>query len=229
MPVEQERAEGGRPDVTMGGNCQARSAAREAGVDSGDDHELLEFTIEGDLAVQLVGSDAGRARRMRPHGAMTKGGTDDESAHVRAVMEPFLNDEIRRVFEDKTHRPRLFHARATPSQAAALKAYCLRFAAALELNLEKHPGDDHRHRSQQRLDQARRVVAQVNATLGISQDDGRTLEQCRREAVAKAEVLDAALAQLGAHADRGNAGAAMAPLVELHVAVRRFLSLGHRP
>ena len=190
---------------------------------------VYEIVIDRDLAVQLVGSDAGKARRMRPHGAMAKIASAEEQADVRAVMEPFLNDEIRRVHEDKKHCPKVHIARATPRQATSLKAFCQRFAAALELNLEKHPGDDNRHRSQQRLDQARRVIAQVNAAMGIPQDDGRTLEQCRREAVAKAEVLDAALTQLKAHADSGDAGAAIAPLVELHVAVRRFLSLGHRP
>ena len=67
----------------------------------------IPLKIDRDLAVQLVGSDAGKERRMRPHGAMTKGSTDVEMADVLAVMDPFLGDEIRRVHEDRTHRPRL--------------------------------------------------------------------------------------------------------------------------
>jgi hypothetical protein len=191
--------------------------------DSDPEAAMCEIAIERDLAVQLVGSDAGKARRIRPHGAMTKGSSDEEFADVRVVMEPFMKDEIRRVHEDKTHRPMLFLARATCSQAASLKAYCLRFAASLEMNLEKHPGDDNRHRSQQRLEQARRVIAQVNAGLGIPQE-GPTIERCRREAIVKAESLDAALAALrgciGNDDDR-----AVSPLLELQEAVRRCLDL----
>ncbi|WP_143206627.1 hypothetical protein [Singulisphaera sp. GP187] len=52
---------------------------------------------DSDQAAQLVGSDAGIARWMRPHGAMTDGSSPEEQADVRALMEPFLNDEIRRV------------------------------------------------------------------------------------------------------------------------------------
>ncbi len=147
------------------------------------------ISIERDLAVQVVGSDAGKARRMRPHGAMTRGSTGDELFAVQAVMRPFLVDEIRRVHEDRTHRPRVFRPRATPSQAAARRAFCQRFAACLELNLEKHPGDDNRHRSRQRLARARRVVARINAALGLSPDDGRTPDQCWRQATTQAEVF----------------------------------------
>jgi len=193
----------------------------------GSDAAPIEIVIDRDLAVQLIGSDAGNARRMRPHGAMTKDSSDEELIDVRAVMEPFLNDEIRRVHEAKTHRLKVFLARATPRQAASLRAFCLRFAAALELNLAKHPGDDNRHRSQQRLDQARRVIAQVNAAEGIPQDDGRTLEQCRRDAVLKAEVLDAALTTLRAHADAGT-DQTITPLLGLQEAVRRCLALRGR-
>ena len=60
--------------------------------------------IERDLAVQMVGSDAGRARRMKPHRATTADASPQQLADVMAVMEPFLLDEIRRVYEDKKHR-----------------------------------------------------------------------------------------------------------------------------
>ena len=191
MPTEREVVQSGSSSIPPCGDSLPGRAGGESEPHPGNGNTLLEITIDRDLAVQLVGSDAGEARRMRPHGAMTKGSTDDELADVRAVMEPFLSDEIRRVHEDKTHRPKLFLARANPSQAASLKAFCLRFAASLELNLEKHPGDDNRHRSQQRLDQARRVIAQVNAALGITHDDGRTLERVHKELIAKLAGLSA--------------------------------------
>jgi hypothetical protein len=184
---------------------------------------LIEIQIKRDLAVQIVGSDAGKARRMRPHGAMTKGGSPQELADVQAIMEPFLRDEIRRVHEDKTYRPKVHLARATPRQAESLKAYCLRFAAALERHLSDRPGDETRHRSQQRLDQARRVIAQVNAALGGTQGDGRTPEQCCREIHRKVEELDGELMALRAGA-AGNEESAIAPFLELQEAVRGYLA-----
>jgi len=154
---------------------------------------------------------------------MTKGASVEELADVGAVMDPFLNDEIRRVHEDKKHRPKLFHARATPAQVTSLKAFCVRFAASLEMNLEKHLGDDNRHRSQQRLDQSRRVIAQINTALGISHDDGRTPERCRREAILKAEILSAALTALDEHAE-AVIDPATAALLELKEAIQLCLS-----
>jgi hypothetical protein len=184
----------------------------------------VEIVIDRDLAVQLVGSDAGTAKRMRPHGAMTAGGSPQELADVQTIMAPFLRDEIRRVHVDKTHRPRIFTARATPQQAKSLKAYCLRFAAELERHLSAHAGDDRHHRSQQRVDQARRVIAQVNAVLGVAEGDGRTLEQCRRAVLTKIEELERDLTVLRTYGpvDRGSVGA---PLIELQEAVRRCLAL----
>lgn len=228
MPTEREAVQSGSSSIPPCGDPLPGRPGGESEPHPGNGNTLLEITIDRDLAVQLVGSDAGRARRMRPHGAMTKGSTDDELADVRAVMEPFLHDEIRRVHEEKTHRPKLFVARATPSQAASLKAFCLRFANSLGLNLEKHPGDDNRHRSKQRLDQARRVISQINGNLGIPQDDGRSLEQCHREAAEKAEGLKAALSDLKAHAEAGS-DKAIAPLLALQEAVRLCLGLCERP
>ncbi len=228
MPTEHEVVENGSSSIPPGSDPDPGRRGGESGSDPCNDNTRLEIAIDRDLAVQLVGSDAGKERRMRPHGAMTDGSTDVEMADVLAVMAPFLGDEIRRVHEDKTHRPRLFLARATPAQAASLKAFCLRFAVSLELNLEKHPDDDNRHRSRQRLDQARRVIAQANAALGILHDDGRTLEQCHREAASKAESLNAALAALKAHAEAGT-DRAIAPLLELQEAVRGCLGLCERP
>ena len=140
---------------------------------------------------------------MRPHGAMSVGGSPQELADVQAILDPFLAAEVRRVYEDKTHRPAVFVARATPQQARSLKTFCLRFIAMLERHLSKHPGDDRRHRSQQRLDQARRVIAQVNAALGLPAQDGRTLEQLRSEVIEKARILNAAVGAIRSHPEHG--------------------------
>jgi hypothetical protein len=183
----------------------------------------IEIIIDRDLAVQLVGSDAGKAKRMRPHGAMTAGGSPQEFADVQAIMEPFLRDEIRRVYGDKTHRPKVHVARATPRQAESLKAFCVRFAAVLELHLSAQPGDDRRYRSQQRLGQARRVIAQVNAALGGTQGDGRTLAQCRRAVQTKVEGLDSELMALRACATDDD-DASVAALLEFHESLRLYLS-----
>jgi hypothetical protein len=223
MSDEREPIEIERPNIAHPSHHDSEQRTEGAGPSPEPGGTLLEIFIDRDLAVQLVGSDAGKARRMRPHGAMTKGSSDEELADVRIVMEPFLNDEIRRVHEDKTHRPKSFPARATPSQAASLKAFCLRFAASLEMNLEKHPGEDNRHRSQQRLDQARRVIDQVNAALGKSFDDGRTLTQCEREVVEQVLGLGNAIEGLKARALVTAAESSIAPLLELHDAVTRCL------
>jgi hypothetical protein len=182
----------------------------------------IAITIDRDLAVQIVGSDAGKARRMRPHGAMTMSASAEEQADVRAVMEPFLNDEIRRVYEDRTHRPKVHVARATPRQAASLKPFCQRFAADLERSLERHPGDDNRHRSLQRLDQARRVIAQVNAALGIPQEDGRTLEQVHQELIAKLVGFSAEIGKLRERARALGKLETVRPLLDVQDALRRL-------
>jgi hypothetical protein len=196
MPDEPEVCEIPFTEAVPPSDLGLRSHTPSASTYPAPEAVICEIVIDRDLAVQLVGSDAGKARRMRPHGAMTKGSSDEELADVRSVMEPFLNDEIRRVHEDKTHCPKVHVARATPRQAASLKAFSLRFAASLEMNLEKHPGDDNRHRSQQRLDQSRRVIAQVNAALGISHDDGRTLERAQKELVARLAGISAEIVTL---------------------------------
>jgi hypothetical protein len=130
----------------------------------------VEICIERDLAVQLIGSDAGKARRMRPHGAMTQGASPVEIADVGALMEPFLRDEIRRVHEDKNHRPKISMVRATPQQALALKSFCQHFATYLVDHLGKNAGDKNAYRSQQRLNQANRVIDQINRGLGLRSD-----------------------------------------------------------
>jgi hypothetical protein len=185
---------------------------------------LIELEIERDLAVQLVGSDAGKARRMRPHGAMTQGASPVEIADVGAVMEPFLRDEIRRVHEDKTHRPKISMVRATPQQALALKSFCQHFATYLMDHLGKNGGDENAYRSQQRLNQANRVIDQINRGLDLRSDLASRLEQCRREVIMKAEGLKASLEALTALGAEITSPADVRPLAALQQAVRFFLS-----
>lgn len=188
----------------------------------------ITLTVERDLAVMLVGSDAGRCERIRPHGAMTVGSSPREFRDVQALLEPFLRDEIRRVKSDKTHRPRATTVRASPEQALALKAYCLRYAAFIRDHLEGQGDGDRAHRSRQRLEQAYRVIDQVNSALGMPFDDGRSLGQCEREVVEQVRGLDEAIEGLKARALATSAEKSISPLLALHEAVKRCLShYGH--
>jgi hypothetical protein len=90
------------------------------------------------------------------------------------------------------------------------------------LNLEKHPGDDNRHRSQQRLDQGRRVIAQVNAALGIPQDDGRTLERVHKELIAKLAGLSAEIDGLRERAAALGKLESVRPLLDIQDALGRL-------
>ncbi len=229
MPDEREAVDTVSPNLAPRSDQNPERRGEETVLPPEPVNIMLEITIDRDLAVQFVGSDAGKARRMRPHGAMTRGSSDEEQAGVRAVMEPFLNDEIRRVHEDRTHRPKVFLARATRSQAVSLKSFCLRFAASLEVNLEKHPGDDNRHRSQQRLEQARRVIAQVNAVLGIPVDDGRSLEKVHKELVAKLAGLSLEIGALGERAAALGKLDTVRPLLEIQDALGRLAEPAARP
>ncbi len=187
--------------------------------------EALSITIkiERDLAVMLVGSDAGRCDRIRPHSAMTFGSSPSETLNVQTLLEPFLRDEIHRVKVDKTHRPKATTVQASTEQALALKAFCLRYAAFIRDHLDGHPQDDRAHRSRQRLEQAYRVIDQVNTALGKTFDDGRTLAQCEREVFEQVFGLGNAIEDLKARALVTAAESSIAPLLELHEAVIRCL------
>jgi hypothetical protein len=162
---------------------------------------LIEIVIERDLAVQVVGSDAGRCRRIKPHSSMTRGASRQEIDDVSLAMSGFLDDEIRRVFQDKAHRPRFCKVILTPQQAMALAAFCRRYASFLRTHIEKHPGDESLSRSQQRRNQALRVISQIDAALGIPEADAISKDQIRSEAIAQAEILNTALAALKNHAE----------------------------
>ena len=204
-PVERSR-----DDASQDSSTQLSSAVAS-----------IEIVVERDLAVQVIGSDAGRCRRIKPHSSMTRGASQEECADVSAAMAGFLNDEIRRVHQDKTHRPKACQVTMTPQQALALAAFCRRYATFLRVHIEKHPGDENLSRSQQRRNQALRVISQIDAAL-LPQADAQAMEEFRREAVTKAESLDAALAALRARA--GDDDRTITPLLELHDAVRRCLA-----
>jgi hypothetical protein len=147
------------------------------------------ISVPRDLAVQVVGSDAGRQRRMKPHSAMTKGATPQEIRAVEEFMRPFLEQEIERVYNKTGHSAASHAGLATVEQATALKGFCLRCAESLKQHLAKKGADDRHHRSKQRLDQARAVVAQINAALGTPADDGGSSEERVEEIVGGAVQL----------------------------------------
>jgi hypothetical protein len=138
-------------------------------------------------------------------------------------MQPFLDDEIRRVASDRTHRPKVSRVSATTGQARALKGFCLRYAAFLRNHLERHPNDDRVHRSRQRLEQAYRVIDQVNAALGTGFDDGRTLRQCEHEAITLIEDLESTISSLETRAKAAGQEESIGPILDLLVAVRACL------
>lgn len=227
MPNEPEAIEIPFSDSTPPSGPGLLTHALSASTASDSSSALCEIVIERDLAVQLVGSDAGRCIRIKPHSSMTKGASPEEFADVRAAMDPFLRDEIQRVHQDKTHRPKVSTIQVKAQQALALKAFCKRYADFLQDHLDKHPGDENLLRGQQRLNQANRVIARVNSALRLSLNDARSVDQLRREAIAKVEALDAALTTLKAHADAGT-DQTITPLLELQEAVRRCLALHGR-
>jgi hypothetical protein len=153
---------------------------------------------------------------------MTTGATLQEFEDILAIMDPFLRDEIRRVYEDKTHRPKSAHVNATHRQAMALRGFCLRYTTFLRNHLDKHQHDDRHHRSQQRLNQAIRVIDEIDAALGLL-TDARTLERNRREAVSRATALATTLDLLGTEINTASPHESFTPILELHEAVKRFL------
>ncbi len=149
--------------------------------------ELVDLSIPRDLAVHIVGSDAGKEKRMRPHGAMTQGAMPQENAAVESFMKPFLDQEIDRVQNKRTGRPAATYVgKATVEQALALKAYCDRFAKSAKQHLVAKGHDDRQYRTKQRLEQARALIRQINAALGLPADDGRSLDECIQEILGQA-------------------------------------------
>lgn len=154
-----------------------------------DEITTIGITIPRDLAVQIVGSDAGKERRFRPTATMTKGVTDEELAYVELLTRPFLEAEIHRYHEERSERMADLKVQATSQQAYALCKFCTNLATHLQEHWDKKGQDTRHHRSKQRLDQARDVIRQINRGLGIGDDDGRTPEQLRTETTTQLKQL----------------------------------------
>ena len=146
--------------------------AKDLETDADTGRVTPEISVPRDLAVQLIGSDAGKMRRMRPHRSMTKGAELNELAAVEEFMKPFLDSEVNRVHGHG--RPAANHvAKATVDQALALKQFCLRFSVSLEEHLARQGNDDRHHRSRQRFSQAWCVIRQINQALDLPTADGK--------------------------------------------------------
>lgn len=205
-------------DPTPGATAAAQSTAQVSTAAAPD--VLFEVKIPRDLCVQLVGSDAGKEKRIKPQSHMTKNATPEELAAVEEVMRPFLDAEIKRRHEDKSHRVMEFVAKVTPMQARAIKKFCLPYAVHLKQHLANHPGDDRYHRSEQRLDQIHFVVSQINAALGTPFDDGQTLEERVAEVDSTVRRLITQLEDLD---DRTVVLGSTSPRVEVLVRLRDHL------
>lgn len=137
--------------------------------------EVVEISIPRDLAVTLVGSDAGKQKRIKPHSAMTKGASPEETAAVEDVMAGFLEQEIARIQNKPSGRPSpTYLGVVSIDEAKAVKAFCIRLADSLKQHLIDKGDDDRHYRSRQRLDQARGVISQINTALGLPPEDGRS-------------------------------------------------------
>jgi hypothetical protein len=133
--------------------------------------QSISLSIPRDLSVQIVGSDAGKEKRFRPTGTMTKNVTADQLASVEQLMQPFLDDEIKRFHEDRRHKVKSAEVTATPEQAQVLKKMCVDYALHVEKHWIRKNQDTRHYRSKHRLDQARKLIGQINQKLGLGEDD----------------------------------------------------------
>lgn len=157
---------------------------------------VVTFKIPRDLAVEMVGSDAGKERRMRPAATMTKGLTPDELAAVTPVLQPFVDAEAHRFHDNRSARLKAFEVTTSPNHAVILKKMAVNLADHLCQHLSSRWHDSRFIRIQQRLDQARDLIRQINQTLGLNEyDDGRTAEE-------RAKELTQSLHQAIVHLDR---------------------------
>lgn len=165
---------------------------------------LISISIPHDLAVQIVGSDAGKEKRMRPHGSMTKNAPTAEVQAVVEFMQPFLDREIDRVHNRNTRGIRGYAGAATEAQALGLKRFCERFATSLRLHLDKRPGDDNLHRTRQRLNQAYDVIRQINAGLGLADEEVRPVESILTDFVIRLQPVRDELLKLNVNGRRSS-------------------------
>jgi len=192
--------------------------------------EIPSITIrmERELAVMLVGADATRNPGIRPHISMTRGASPEKFADCRAAVAPLFRDGVKRVLEDRTHRPKSFIIRATSGQVLALKVFCHRYADFLQDHLDRYQSEENLHRSRRRFEQAGHVIDEINAALGLIPEHGRALERGRRDAIALAKRLDAAINNLRIRGE-GLEDQTILPLLDLRESVRRCLALCGRP
>ncbi|MEZ6070933.1 MAG: hypothetical protein R3C10_11825 [Pirellulales bacterium] len=148
---------------------------------------FIQLLIPRDLAVQIVGSDAGRQRRFRPTGTMTKNVTADQLASIERLMQLFLEDEIKRFHENRSHRAKSAEVTASADEAKVLKHMLAGYAKHLEQRWQEKNQDPRHQRSKQRLDQARDVIRQINQGLGLGDVDGRSIDQHRHDATRRLE------------------------------------------
>jgi hypothetical protein len=158
----------------------------------------IQVSIPHDLAVQIVGSDAGKVQRIRPHAEMTKGATAAAIAEVEQFMKPFLDREIKRVHSRVRTGERGHSGIASRLQALALNEYCQRFVASQRKHLDKSPGDDRLHRTRQRLNQACEVIRQINSGLGLG-DDGDLPNALVHDIVLQLGTLETKIQRLEKH------------------------------
>lgn len=143
-----------------------------------ENQELIDFEIkiQHDLAMQLVGSSAGKTGMICPHRSMTKEATPADIIIITELMEPFLQREIDRVQKGISPAEKGFNVKLITENAKVLKRFCHLFAAHQRKHLEKHPGNDRLHRTRQRMDQAYDVIRQINGWLGLPEEDAELLQ-----------------------------------------------------
>lgn len=154
-----------------------------------DEVTAIELTIQRDLAVQIVGSDAGEERRFRPTATMTRGVAPADLAHVGSLTRPFLEAKVHRFHTNRSERMAELKVTATANEARALLQLCTNYATHLQKHWDQSGHDARHHRSKQRLDQTRAVIQQINRGFGLGDDDGRTPLELRGEAKAKLQQL----------------------------------------
>lgn len=132
--------------------------------------DLIPLDLPHDLAIQVIGSDAGKEKRIRPHGAMLRGASAEEIETVKAALQPIQELEIKRVHEGCHYSSRLHHLQVSRAAALAIKGFCLRFVENQRQHLNKDPGNDRLYRTRQRLNQALDVIRQIDLALGVPVD-----------------------------------------------------------
>ncbi len=131
---------------------------------------LISLDLPHDVAIQLIGTDAGNQKRIRTQVSMLPGVSDKEFETVKAALQPILELEIKRVHEGCRYSSRQHDLLVSRAAALAIKWFCLRFVENQRQHLNKDPGNDRLHRTRQRLNQALDVIRQIDQALGVPVD-----------------------------------------------------------